>query len=265
MSYKILFLDIDGTILKLDQTYDKSTKEAINQLHAQGIEVFIATGRPLHEIEDLAESLNVRSLIGYNGAYAIYQNQVIVNELMDQNLLADYLKIAKENQHDMVLFSRDKNYFTNLDDPMIKYFTELLLLQNNHLLEEHMHEQVLGQILGASLLNVPEEEAALYDINENFHLSKVNLKGTESAYDIISNYVNKGSAVQKILDRLQISMDEAIAFGDGLNDKEMLTNVGEAFAMGNASPDLLAYTNRETTTVDNHGIFNGLKQLGIVK
>jgi len=265
MSYKILFLDIDGTILKLDQTYDTSTKEAIDQLHAQGIEVFIATGRPLHEIEDLAESLNVHSLIGYNGAYAIYQNQVIVNELMDRTLLENYLKIAKENQHDMVLFSRDNNYFTNLDDPTIKYFTQLLMLQNNHLLEEHIHDQVLDQILGASLLNMTEEDVKLYDINEDFHLSKVNLKGTESAYDIISNHVNKGTAVQKILDRLHISKDEAIAFGDGLNDKEMLSSVGEGFAMGNASPDLLPYTNRETTTVDNHGIFNGLKKLGLVE
>ena len=54
MNYKIVFLDIDGTILMPDHKYASSTKDAIAQLKDQGVEVFIATGRPLHEVKELA-------------------------------------------------------------------------------------------------------------------------------------------------------------------------------------------------------------------
>jgi hydroxymethylpyrimidine pyrophosphatase-like HAD family hydrolase len=48
--------------------------------------------------------------------------------------------------------------------------------------------------------------------------------------------VNKGEAVKKVLQVLKIKKEQAIAFGDGMNDKEMLEVVGESFAMGNAHP-----------------------------
>ena len=93
--YKVLFLDIDGTILKPDSTIDQSTKDAISQMQQKGVEVFLATGRPLHEIADLAEELNVHSFIGYNGALAIYEEQTIVNEPMKGSTIEQFLEIAK--------------------------------------------------------------------------------------------------------------------------------------------------------------------------
>src|SRR5690625_7949552 len=78
MTYNILFLDIDGTILKPDHTYTASTKDAISQLQQQGIEIFLASGRHLHKINDLAEELKVHSLIGYNDACATCKDKKIV-------------------------------------------------------------------------------------------------------------------------------------------------------------------------------------------
>ena len=56
-NYKVLFLDIDGTLVRPDDTIEDSTKEAISQVQAKGIEVFLATGRPLHELKELAKTL----------------------------------------------------------------------------------------------------------------------------------------------------------------------------------------------------------------
>ncbi|HLT57011.1 MAG TPA: HAD hydrolase family protein, partial [Bacillota bacterium] len=74
-----------------------------------------------------------------------------------------------------------------------------------------------------------------------------------------------GEAIKKILEHLNIPKEAAIAFGDGMNDKEMLQAVGEGFAMGNANPDLLPYAKHQTATVDESGIYIGLQQLGIVE
>ncbi|WP_449355446.1 HAD family hydrolase [Virgibacillus natechei] len=261
MTYNVLFLDIDGTILKPDHTYTDSTKDAILQAKNQGIEVFICTGRPLHEVETLAEELNVESLIGYNGAYAIYQNEAIIDEPIGQNLVHQFIKIANEHGSEIVLYTREKNYFTSLDSTAVQQFNKVFQLSKNDVYTS----DVANQVIGATVINVDPSEAELYELEENLRLSVVNIEGTPQSYDIIRKNVNKGEAVKTILKRLNIPKDQAIAFGDGMNDKEMLQEVGESFAMENAHPDLFAYAKHTTTSVDDSGIYNGLKKLGLVR
>jgi Cof subfamily protein (haloacid dehalogenase superfamily) len=261
MDYKLLFLDIDGTILMPDHTYSSSTKEAIQQVKGQGIEVFIATGRPLHEIRELAQELNIDSFIGYNGAFALYQDETLVNEPLSREQVEQCLQIAKQHHHEMVLYSSEKNYFTSLDHPMVQRFNEIFQMRRNALLSE----EVLDQILGMTVLNLQEEESSLYQLDDTIRLSQVNVDGAREAYDILRTTVNKGEAIKKILERLQVRREQAIAFGDGMNDLEMLQTVGEGFAMGNSNPDLFQYSKHRTTDVTNSGIFNGLKTLGLVK
>lgn len=261
MTYKILFLDIDGTILKPDHTYDVSTKEAISQLQSQGLEVFICTGRPLHEVMELAEELQVDSYIGYNGAYAVYQNETVIDAPMDAHSIEQFLQIAEQNDHEMVLYTSNKNYFTSLDQPVVKKFIETFQLQHNEL----FNNEIAGQILGVSVMNVSPSEEKLYKIEPNLRMSQVNIAGIENSYDIIRTNVNKGEAVDHILNRLNFTKEQAIAFGDGMNDKEMLLSVGEGFAMKNGALELFQYAKYTTSSVTNSGIFNGLKKLGLVK
>ncbi|GAE44685.1 HAD family hydrolase [Mesobacillus boroniphilus] len=87
----------------------------------------------------------------------------------------------------------------------------------------------------------------------------------QHCYDVIRDHVNKGIGVEFLLKKLGIKREESIAFGDGMNDREMLKSAGEGFAMGNAHPDLFQYAKHKTTAVTNSGIFNGLKSLGLLK
>ena len=261
MEYKLLFLDIDGTILMPDHTYSDSTKKAISQLKDLGMEVFIATGRPLHEIKELGQELNVDSFIAYNGAFAIYNNQTIVDEPIDALQVQQFIEIARENNHEMVLYANGKNYYTSLDHPLVTNFIETFQLRHNVLYTN----EVSDQILGVTLMNISPSQKVLYECDKNIHLSQVNVEGNKHAYDIIRNNVNKGEAVKKLLQRLNIKREQSIAFGDGMNDKEMLQAVGEGFAMANAHPELFDYAKYRTTSVSDSGIFNGLKTLGLVQ
>ena len=81
---------------------------------------------------------------------------------------------------------------------------------------------------------------------------------------MIRNNEQRGSR-KKSASTVQIIKEQSIAFGDGMNDKEMLEVVGERFAMGNAHPELFQYAKYNTTAVTDSGIFNGLKKLGLVK
>ncbi|GIN71940.1 phosphatase [Bacillus sp. J14TS2] len=260
-TYQVLFLDIDGTILKPDHTYDPSTKEAIGQVQKKGLEVFLATGRPLHEIRDLAMELNVHSFIGYNGALALYKEEAAVNEPMKKETVLQFLEIARKNDHEMVLYTSEKNYFTSIDTPVVQHFIEMFQLKQNELFTE----EVADQILGATLINLTAEDQKLYHFDPTYHLSQVNVEALLHCYDVIRDRVNKGGAIHKVLEVLKIPKENAIAFGDGMNDKEMLQAVGEGFAMGNAHPDLYQYAKHKTTSVTESGIANGLKILHLIE
>lgn len=258
--YKVLFLDIDGTIMRPDDTIEDSTKLAIQKVQEKGLQVFLATGRPLHEIAFIAEELKIQSFIGYNGAFAIYDGKTIIDEPMDANVIEEFLKIAKEHHHEAVLYTSEKNVYTQMDSPIIKVFIEKFHLHKNDLYTP----EVINSILGVTLINLGENDTHLYEKKGEIHLSQVNVEGLTNNYDVIRDNVNKGIAVEKILKILNIPAENAIAFGDGMNDKEMLSLVGEGFAMGNAHPDLFAYANNKTTEVTNSGIYNGLKSLGLI-
>lgn len=261
MDYRAVFLDIDGTILMPDHSYSESTVEAIKQLTAKNIHVFIATGRPLHEIIGLGSELGIENYIGYNGASAIYQGKEIVHEPMDKQIIQQFLELAKSKQHEMVLYTNRQNYFTAMDDPVTKAFIETFQMKEN----TNDLDMKTAQILGVTLMKLKEEDASDYEITENIHLSRVNVPGMQHAYDVIRGNVNKGEAIKQVLQHLNLNKEQTIAFGDGLNDKEMLSTAGTGFAMGNADPKLLPYASHRTTEVSEDGIFNGLKQLGLVK
>ncbi|UCZ52869.1 Cof-type HAD-IIB family hydrolase [Bacillus shivajii] len=261
-SYKILFLDIDGTILTPDDTIEASTKEAVKQVKDKGVDVFLATGRPLHEIQEIGEELNIESFIGYNGAYAVHRGKDVFLEPMEAETIQFFLDTAKQKGHEAVMYTNGKNLFTNGDSKLTKEFIKTFHLKQN----EPFDAKYIDDILGVTLLNVGKNEPSLYEKEGSIHLSTVNVAGVKDhAYDVIRDHVNKGIAVQQVLDLLGIDKSEAIAFGDGMNDKEMLSLVGEGFAMGNAHPDLHEFANRQTTDVTDSGVYNGLKALGVVR
>ncbi len=259
--YKILFLDIDGTILRPDDTIEDSTRTAIKEMKTQNIEVVLATGRPLHEIADLAEELQITSFIGYNGALGIYEDETIFAESMKPKDVKYILDVARANGHEVVCYTNSKNYFTSLEPDEVQAFQKQFHLSQN----EIFTDDVIEDILGMTIITAGDKGETLYQFKDGIHLSQVNVEGMQHCFDVIRDHVNKGIGVKFLLEKLGIKREEAIAFGDGMNDKEMLAYAGEGFAMGNAHPDLFQHAKHETTSVTNSGIYNGLKSIGLIK
>ncbi len=253
--YKVVFLDIDGTILRPDDSIEDTTKKAIRQLKDQDIEVILATGRPLHEITDIGEELNIHSYI------AIYKDREIFKENMQIEDVNSFLHIAEKHQHDLVIYTHNKNYFLDQETKRVKDFQKAFHLRKN----DQYHQSIQKDVLGITIITSDEKGDIPYHSIEGIHYAKVNVPGFTTCYDVIRDHVNKGVAVQAVIDHLGFQTEQAIAFGDGMNDKEMLSNVGEGFAMGSGNPELFSYAKHVTTGVDDSGIFNGLKSLGLVK
>src|SRR5690625_3046493 len=147
MTYKIAFFDIDGTILRPDHTYEDSTKDAIEQLHKKGIHVVLATGRPFHELDELAQQLKINAFIGYNGTYATYQNDVIVQNPFDTEIIQKIKRIANEENDEVVLYTHEKNLFSDLKNEKAKTFIDTFQLKYNGVYDAMMEQSILGATL----------------------------------------------------------------------------------------------------------------------
>ncbi|WLV24064.1 HAD family hydrolase [Aciduricibacillus chroicocephali] len=259
--YKVLFLDIDGTILKPDYSYDSSTKEAIAKAKANGVEVFLATGKPFYEIKSLATELNITSFISFNGAYATMNGKELFKRPFKKELVEHYLRLANENGHEIGLYTDHRSEYTDLYASSVQKFTKALHMTEN----AQLNPNDIPPALGVTLMGVnTEEELEPYLIDPSVRLSQVNVYGTEDCYDLIRQDVNKGIGVEHVLKELGLNKDQAIAFGDGMNDKEMLQAVGHSFAMANANPELFQYAKYKTTSVEDSGIAKGLEKLGVI-
>ncbi|CAH0344010.1 HAD family hydrolase [Bacillus sp. CECT 9360] len=259
-SYKILFLDIDGTVMRPDHTIEESTKTAVSTLKQKGIETVLATGRPIHEIAEIAQLLHIDSFIGYNGAYAIYKGKDIFKKPMSGESVKYFLETAEHHQHELVLYSSSKNHFTNMHSPSVDAFKKQFHLKQN----EPYTESVSDDILGMTIIATTNADADLYTGEKDINLSQVNVEGFRHCFDVIRENVHKGTGVNALLQELHIPREASIAFGDGMNDKEMIAAVGEGFAMGNSMPELFPFAKHKTTDVMDSGIYNGLKSLGLL-
>jgi Cof subfamily protein (haloacid dehalogenase superfamily) len=260
MEYKIVFLDIDGTILRPDHTIETSTKESISELKAKGMEVVLATGRPLHELESLAAELKIDSFITYNGSYVVYKNEEIFKEYFAPNIIESFLDIAERKNHELVFHTSSHNLTTNMHSQKVIEFLRFFDLTKN----KPFSPEQINQVLSATVIANHPDDHKLYPLFDKIFLSQVNVNGMRHCFDILIKNINKGTAVKKLLEHLHIPRGQAIAFGDGLNDKEMLAYVGESFAMENAHPDLFKYAKHVTTSVNESGVYNGLKMLGLL-
>lgn len=83
--------------------------------------------------------------------------------------------------------------------------------------------------------------------------------------DVLTNDGSKAQGIKALLKLLNIAPEEAVAFGDGLNDKEMLEVVGLGIAMGNSHKELMPFANYITSHVSESGIRKGLVHAGLIK
>lgn len=260
MTYKIVFFDIDGTLVKRDGTIDDSTKQAISFLQEKGIEVVLATGRNYKKTIEVAAQLAIDSYISYNGSYVVHKGKVLHKHTIPHERVDEFLNDVSQNNGAAACFGLDKDYYTDIHHPIVQLANDVHV-SNEPLqsIERNEIKDVIGMVLYAH----SSEEVTRY--KERFlDLSFVQWNTLQHCCDISLLNISKATGVQHILKHLSIPKEKAIAFGDGDNDKEMLSYVGLGVAMGNAAPSLLTYSDRQTSHVEESGVYHGLKQIGLL-
>jgi len=256
---RIIFSDLDGTLLNSDRKLSKANIEAVKKIREKGILFVAATARPERAIEEYCSRIEFDGIISLNGAVVRCKDKNIYNGI-PYNVISEIIKVLCAKNNKTVAIETDKGIYSNtvLKDwgvdkvsdliEEIKncvVFKVLVFGKNNKLERKALNEENM-----LSLDEIEEEvrslvgEKTYYTISENW------------ICQIMSSNATKRSGMKEVLETLGISKDKSMYFGDDNDDISCIKNAGIGVAMGNAIPkakeaaDIIIKTNDEDGIAD---------------
>lgn len=254
---KIIFFDIDGTLLKFKTTeISTKVKYTLNQLHKNDIKLFIATGRPSFVIPEF-KGVHFDGYLSFNGQFCYDNDQDIYRNPLNHNDVLKIIENAKKLDHPVQIAVKDRMVANgnekNLDD-YFKIASQTVNVSKNF--DNYINEDVYQMM---SAVSKPEYDRLLDGVDG----AKITF-WWDKAVDIIPANGGKHLGIEKILKHYGFSKTEAMAFGDGGNDIEMLDAVGLAVAMDNANDEVKAHADYVCDSVENDGIYEACKHFELI-
>jgi len=257
MDYKIVFFDVDGTLVNYeDGRMQESTRTAIQQLKNKGIQIVAATGRPLSMCQDL-RNVGIETFITANGAYVKHQDQVIHKIPIAKEVVQVVKAFADENKQSLSFFTETLSMNNVQEEETLKAMKETLSLREFPVI----NEDIVTQEVYLMCLYGDEDVEKKYTSTFPHLLFK---RWHPNITNVLQHDVSKSIAVHAVLEYFGLSPEEALAFGDGDNDIDMLEQVGFGIAMGNGSEALKNIANFVTKKSTEDGIDYALRELQII-
>lgn len=257
MKRKIVFFDIDGTLFDRQKRLVESAKVAIGKLQEKGHFVAIATGRSPFMFEELRTQLDVKTFVSFNGSYVVHEDKVILKKTLQMAELAQLDHVSQLNEHPLVYLDERGHYTNVLNHSGIESSLRGLRMTYPTYEPEYYTQHDVFQAL---LYCREEEEQQYIETHDAFDY----VRWHELSIDVLPKGSSKAKGIACILDVLGLERKDAIAFGDGLNDIEMLEYVGFGVAMGNGRDEAKLVSDFVTAHAEEDGIMHGLKYLGLI-
>lgn len=257
---KAIFFDIDGTLVSFKtHSIPQSTIDAITLLKKKGIKVFIATGRAYPQINNLGD-LKFDGYITLNGSCSLAGDLSIIHKRsIPQQDIEALVKYQHEGKGFPCAFVTPDEVFVNGRNKKVEEIEKLLHM-------DFSPEKDFSYVLDKEVLQI----VAFFDEDSEEQLMKEVFPNCDAARwnplftDVIAKGNSKRSGIDKILEYNDIDLSEAVSFGDGGNDIPMLEYTPISIVMGNASEEVKKYATLVTETVDEDGVWNALKRLGLI-
>lgn len=290
--YKLLTIDLDGTLLNSYGEVSENTKSALKKVVSQGTEVVLASGRPISSTKTLALELGVDNyLISGNGAivYDIKNEEIIYDKFLNKEQVLKIAKICEANSIFYNIYTEDDVITKSLNYNVLFYHKENLKKieeKRTHInivqdiikyIEEHDNDRFLkvtvcdeSQMIFNSIIRKLKEIDNI-DILEVEHMSRKKIKsGTEDVsieyhYTEITNQnVNKWTAIEFLMEKLNINKEDVVAIGDNVNDKEMLVNAGLGIVMGNSNPKIKEIGDKIVADNNSEGVLEAINNFILI-
>lgn len=261
MGIKLVVSDMDGTLLPEGSSeLNPEYYDVIRRLKEKGIVFAAASGRQFHSIRGMMEPVKDEIyFVAQNGTYISYQGKDIYVKNMDrekarvlagQLLLVPGGDVIVNNNRMMYIHSKNQELLNSLRFGYRNAITEV--------------EDVMGLDMEINMVTLYLEDgidqvaARMQELwKDDFNCTIAGAKWL----DCMDKSANKGNALRALQNALGVLPEETMAFGDGMNDIEMLQAAGESYAMANAREEVKAAAKHLADTNNNNGVLKELYKL----
>jgi hypothetical protein len=267
MKYKLLVLDVDGTLLNDEREISKRTLAALLKVQQMGVRIVLASGRPTYGLMPLAKTLELGNyggfVLSYNGCQIIKaQNGEILFERRINPEMLPYLE-KKARKNGFAIFTyHDDTLIT--DSPDNEYIKNEALLNNLKIIREDEFSTAID-FAPCKCMLVSDKEKALIGLEQHW---EKRLAGTLDAFrsepyflEVVPCGVNKANTLGALLEHLGVTREEVIAVGDGVYDVTMLQLAGMGVAMGHSQDSVKVCADYVTTSNEEDGVALAVEKL----
>ena len=267
MKYKLLVLDVDGTLLNDEREISKRTLAALLKVQQMGVRIVLASGRPTYGLMPLAKTLELGNyggfVLSYNGCQIIKaQNGEILFERRINPEMLPYLE-KKARKNGFAIFTyHDDTLIT--DSPDNEYIKNEALLNNLKIIKEDEFSTAID-FAPCKCMLVSDKEKALIGLEQHW---EKRLAGTLDAFrsepyflEVVPCGVNKANTLGALLEHLGVTREEVIAVGDGVCDVTMLQLAGMGVAMGHSQDSVKVCADYVTASNEEDGVALAVEKL----
>ncbi|MBB5183649.1 Cof-type HAD-IIB family hydrolase [Catenisphaera adipataccumulans] len=254
---KIIFFDIDGTLLPLaERKIHPPVVRALQKLHEKGILLFLATGRPPYVVPKFPE-IEFDGAMCFNGQYCFNRKETVFSQPLDPRDICRVIDNAKALNKPVQLASMNRMGCNFFDKDLDEYFW--IAGQKMKVVDDYealFHEGIYQMMVPGTAEHDPQLLKGCPTLKA--------ARWWDRATDIINKNSGKSIGMRHILHYYGIRQDECMAFGDGGNDVDMLEYAGIGIAMGNAFDSTKACADYITDDVKKDGVYTALKKFQLI-
>ncbi len=234
-SHRLVATDLDGTLLDSQQAIHPNTTATFQALERNGVYLVVATGRHHVPARRIVESLGVVAhLISSNGARVHDAGGMLMYSCnIDAPLVVELVSIGASLGLLTCMYTDDRWLSSAAPPPEVaaRRFPPI-------------HVELKAYATGVAKVFYSGSSVAMKELERQLHLDPFRVLNVTSSHissiEVTAAGATKGTALRRVMEKLLVHGSECIAFGDALNDLDMLQSVGTPFVMKNSQPDLLS-------------------------
>lgn len=260
----LLFFDIDGTLITLDDRHamPESTKEALYRAKEKGHKIFINTGRVKTAIDRHLLDFGFDGLICGCGTYIEYNGEPVFHHTLEKEQCVSYAELLHEYKYQTVFEGKDRLFIEGEHGPgsFMEYIYEYFSKNCDYPIEKAGHPEFIFDKFTTAQLPESNNMAFEKTFSKDFNL----IPHFGNVYEAVPRGFSKATGIQFLTDYLGIPDTDCYAFGDSINDMEMLKYVPHSIGMGNAVKEVFNVVEYRTTDIEQDGIRDALIHYGLV-
>lgn len=257
----VVFFDLDGTLLNEHNQVPDSAVAAIRQLRQNGHLAFLNTGRSLAGVHASIRAIKFDGIVAACGTSIEYQDQLLLNKTLDLDTVASLISLLAKCRIDAIFEGPEHVFFGNLDPDNIMQRYIQIFQTFSGLIQLWTENPVAANKMCFMLRPESRIEPLLDYLQRGFTVINHH---PDPLYEVLQSGYSKATGIQYILDHLQFSREQTFAFGDSLNDIEMLNFAGTGIAMGGSRSRVLLASDHVTRSAAEDGIAAALQHFELI-